>query len=376
MEESEKRRERLRAMRMEAEQAEVCSNVETFAVPDSLSNPLLEKSASQPAQGESYATPRFDYYTDPMAAFSGNKKRGQPDNQIAQDYFTPPSFSASAMPQPSSSFTGPRNPEMRPSPAHQLQSNSSFDQRMYQAQGPYNNAAGYGSPRGMATQQGTPKAWNGSNATTGYYSSGPHGQRNPRGLINPFPVMHQGTPEAWNGSGGTAIYNSPSSASRGGQPFSPGFGPVRSPNINYGQGRPQWYGRGPNPGLGRGGSPGPGSGRGRSGWNGSGTNSGLGQSGARGQGFHSRGSGPEGRQGPQIFYHKSMDEDPWQQVQPLIWKNRSLKGPGSSNSWLPKSISMKKPRVSEASNKSSSQQSLAEYLAASFNEAVNDSPST
>lgn len=231
---------------------------------------------------------------------------------------------------------------MRPLPAHQFQSNSSFDQRMYEAQGPYNTAGGYGSLRGMA------------NSIT----------------------VQQGTPEAWNGSGGTAMYSSPSSASRGGQPFSPGFRPVRSPNFYYGQGRPQWYGRGPNPGSGRGGSLGPSSGRGRGQWNGSSTNSSFGQSGGRGQGFHSRGSGPEGRQGPQIFYHKSMDEDPWQQLQPLLWKSRSVKSPGSSSSWLPKSISMKKPRVSEASIKSSSQQSLAEYLAASFNETVNDSSST
>ncbi|XP_039002204.1 protein SICKLE-like [Hibiscus syriacus] len=48
-----------------------------------------------------------------------------------------------------------------------------------------------------------------------------------------------------------------------------------------------------------------------------------------------------------------------------------LSTPGTSNSWLPKSIATKMAKVSEASsNKFSSQQSLAEYLAASFNKAV------
>lgn len=103
---------------------------------------------------------------------------------------------------------------------------------------------------------------------------------------------------------------------------------------------------------------------------------GLGCSGGRGRGPHSRGFGGDGKQGPECFYDKSMDEDPWQELEPLVWKSRNFKSPGSSNSWFPKSISMKKPRVSEASRQSSSQPSLAEYLAASFNEATNAAPNS
>lgn len=366
MEESEKRRERLRAMRLEAAQAEVSSNAESLSGPGSLSNPLLGNSETQPVQ-ESYSTPRFDFYTDPMSAFSANKKRGQHDNQITPDYFAHLKDSTSAMARPSLSLPGPRNPEITPSPSYPLQNSSSYDQRMYQARGPYNSTAAYGSPRGLVSplppHQGTPEAWTGSRAMTNYYSSAPHSHQSPKGMVGSFPMMHQGTPEAWNGSGGTANYNSPSNASGGGHLYSPGFGPVRSPNFNYRQGRPHWHGNSPRPGSGRGASPGPGSGRGRDHWYGT-------NSGGRGRGFHYRGSELE------RFYHKSMDENPWEQLQPIIWKSRSLKSPSSSNSWLPKSISMKKPRVSEASKQSSSQPSLAEYLAASFNEAVNDAPSS
>ncbi|KAH7567650.1 hypothetical protein ACOSP7_010317 [Xanthoceras sorbifolium] len=372
MEESEKRRERLRAMRMEAAQVEVGSNAENLLGPSSLSNPLLGNSGTHPVE-KSYATPRFDFYTDPMSAFSANKNKGQQDNQITQDYFPHLKDSTSVMARPPSSLPGPRNPEITP-PSHQLQNSSSFGQRMYQAQGPYNSNAAYGSPRGMVSplppHQGTPEASFGSTAMTNYYTSASHSYRSPRGMVSPFPMMHQGPPEAWNGSGGTASYNSPSNASGGGQLYSPGFGFVRSPNFNHGQGRPYWRGNSPSPGSGRGGSHVPSSGRGRGHQYGANMSQGSGHGGGRGRGFHSRGSEPE------CFYHKSMDENPWERLQPIVWKRRSSKSPSSSNSWLPKSISTKKPRVSEASNRSSSQPSLAEYLAASFNEAINDASSS
>lgn len=278
-----------------------------------------------------------------------------------------------------SNLLEPRNSGMIPSPGHQLQASSSFDQRMYQSQSPYNNPHPYRGPRGaspLPIYQGTPEAWSRLQATTSHYSPTIYGQRSPRGMASPFTGIHQGTPESWNGSGGTARYNSPSTASGGGQIFSPSFGPVRSPTFGYGQGRPQWQGRSPSPGSGRGGSPGPSSGRGRGRWYGSSVSPGLGCSGGRGRGLHSRGFGADGKQGPECFYDKSMDEDPWQELEPLAWKSRNFKSPGSSNSWFPKSISMKKPRVSEASRQSSSQPSLAEYLAASFNEATNAAPNS
>ncbi|XP_038990682.1 protein SICKLE-like [Hibiscus syriacus] len=71
-------------------------------------------------------------------------------------------------------------------------------------------------------------------------------------------------------------------------------------------------------------------------------------------------------------------QDPWWHLKPIPWRRQEagmdgLSNPDTSISWLPKSIAMKKAKVSEASyNKFSSQQSLAKYLAASFKKAVED----
>lgn len=106
MEDAEKRSERLKAMRAVASaQAETCNdNVETSAVPGLLANPLLENPATQPALEELSATPRFDFYTDPSAAFSANRK-GAAGNQAVRGYFTSPSNNSS-VPQLSSPHPG------------------------------------------------------------------------------------------------------------------------------------------------------------------------------------------------------------------------------------------------------------------------------
>uniref|UniRef100_A0A7N0UX76 Uncharacterized protein n=1 Tax=Kalanchoe fedtschenkoi TaxID=63787 RepID=A0A7N0UX76_KALFE len=71
MDESERRRERLKAMRNEAARGEAspASQVSGFHV--GLANPLTDGS---PSQEVSRSTPRFDYYTDPMASFSANRR--------------------------------------------------------------------------------------------------------------------------------------------------------------------------------------------------------------------------------------------------------------------------------------------------------------
>jgi hypothetical protein len=330
MDESEKRRERLKAMRMQADQTEGSSNVSSSAVPVSLSNPLIETSAT--IQAESRA-PRFDFYTDPMSAFSDSKKRSKAGNPIRQDDFTSPNNYGSPMARFSPSLPGPRNPGMTPPPAHQINHSSSPNQIMYRAQGPY-------------------------------YSSGPH--RSPIGMAGPFSVQPQ-IPEVWNRPMSPTGYRFPSNPSRGGYLPSPGFGPRGSPHLNTWQGRGHRVSHSPSPGSG------PGRGGGQ--WYGSSMSPGLGQSGGRGRGYRPRLSAPE------QFYNESMFEDPWKFLKPVVWRSvsafvNSLNTPDSSKSWITKSPNTKKAKVSEPSNKSSSQPSLAEYLAASFNEAVNDASST
>ncbi len=236
-------------------------------------------------------------------------------------------------------LSGPMNPGMTLSPAHQIQISSSPNQIMYQAQG-------------------------------SCYSPGPH--RSPIGMVSPF-TMHPRTPEVWNGPIGPTSNSFPYNPARGGLLPSPGFGPRGSPHFNTGQGRGHWVSHSPTPGSGRGGSPSPGSGRGGSCWYGSSRSPGLGQSSGRGRGSRARLLGPE------QFYNESMLEDPWKFLKPVVWRSvsvyvNSLNTPNSSKSWITKSLSTKNPKVSEPSNKSSSQPSLAEYLAASFNEAVNNAP--
>ncbi|KAK3027036.1 hypothetical protein RJ639_041191 [Escallonia herrerae] len=424
MEESAKRKERLVAMRMEAAQA----TVDSGAVFNSLSNPLIETSATRPVQEEPCVPQRFDFYTDPMAAFSGNK-RNKVINQIPQDTSTTPKLGTLS----TYSFTGAQNAGMPP-PALQGQIDYSSKLRMHQAREPYPsygppNTAGMTSPYG--TQPATPQgAWSGPAGTPGYCFP----SNSPRGGNYTSPGYGQGGSPGFNpGQGRGHWYNSSSGpgSGRGGSPnfdgrgrghwFSgspgpsglggspgPNLGQGGSPNFNSGQGRGHWYnnspgpgsgpggspgvaqggstdfnpgrGRGqwfsnsPGPGSGRGGSPHPNSGRGRGQWLGNNVSPVSGRSGGRGRGSHYNVSA-ELR--PDRYYNKSMMEDPWKFLEPVIWKPvENLNIPDSPKSWLPKSISTKRERISGSPGKSSSKPSLAEFLAASFNEAASSEATT
>ncbi|KAL8238455.1 hypothetical protein R6Q59_015022 [Mikania micrantha] len=82
MEESAQRRERLKVMRMEASQEDATFNIDHSAV--NLSNPFLESTTNSQTTSQS-----FNYYTNQMAAYSGNK-RSQVSPQMAQDYSSTP----------------------------------------------------------------------------------------------------------------------------------------------------------------------------------------------------------------------------------------------------------------------------------------------
>lgn len=248
-----------------------------------------------------------------------------------------------------------------------MQNQFPLDQSVYQ-QRPYSSFTAHRSPRITSPSpmhQGYSDAWNGPQATPHYYNFASDGI--PRGMLS-TPPMHPGTyPRIWNPSNASGYGNSPS----------PGFSPADSPNFNYGRGNHQMLGNNQILDSGPKGSPGFSSGRGRGrGYSGS-ISPGRGRSGGRGQGFHGRGFASNRPLGVQCFFDESMLEDPWQNLKPILWKRQEAgidgsSAPGSSNSWLPKSISTKKAKVSENSNKFNSQQSLAEYLAASFNKAVED----
>lgn len=324
MEESEKRRERLRAMRMEAGVSNTsCSCSSSSSSPSSLSNPLLER----PLEDSHAAAPRFGFYTDPMAAFSSDKRRTGLPHSTPRPHFSP-----------SPSVTGQQNPEMPVSGVHQFQNNYSPYQNMHQGGDPY-------------------------------YSPGP--PISPMGIRSPYP-MHQGSPSFSSAPGrGHWFNNSPSPGpGHGGSPY-----PVHQGSPNFRSpppGRGRWYNNSPSsgPGLGHGGGPSPSIGRGRGRWDGSGMSPGSRHSRGRGGGG-GRGSNFDGQ--TRSFYQKSMVEDPWESLTPVIWKGENAAWRNFNNQGLlQKTPIAKKPRVSDPFNTSNSKQSLAEFLAASFDEAAGD----
>ncbi|KAI9076293.1 hypothetical protein K1719_041718 [Acacia pycnantha] len=275
MEDSGQRKRRLEEMRKQAELSEATGGIKALSsgIDSPLLNPLTETSSTMPAQDKSYSAPRFDFYTDPMAAFSSNKKSNV---QTALDHSSPPTFVGSPMAQFSS-------PHMPPPPC----------------------------PESMNSQM-----------THSFAQGSPVPNRN----------------LTWTGPRGSAQYHFPP------QNRSPGFGISGRPFYNSGQHITHQSRHSPNhsPGYGR--SPGLSPGRGRDGWS---------------------------------VLQKSMVEDPWQLLKPVIWKmtdasSKNIYTPEGSKSWASNSSSTNKGGPSPAPVRSSSQPSLAEYLAAAFNEAAND----
>ncbi|WOG81723.1 hypothetical protein DCAR_0100874 [Daucus carota subsp. sativus] len=136
MEELKKRRERLKAMRMEAAQSGADSKGGNSSQTQGLPNPLLQTAATN----QESCPQRFGYSTDPMAAFSGNN-RSKVSQNIAQEHLAPSVQQITPWPLPS--------------------------QGKYQQQESVWSPMGMVRPSGM--QPGTPHgAWNGPGSTYGY----------------------------------------------------------------------------------------------------------------------------------------------------------------------------------------------------------------
>lgn len=249
-----------------------------------------------------------------------------------------------------------------PPPAYQAQTTYFSDQRTFQSPGPYHSSRPFGSPMETPSPFGTP----------------------------------QGSINVVGGSTGTPTHF-PHNMPRGGNFANPGFAQIGSPSFSYGQGRGYGLNNTPQTGSGNWGSPHPHLGRGQSQWQGHNSpqtgprnqhdpypHSGRGR--GRWPGNNNPSSMKSGRKvvdshdkvsaelRPDKYYDKSMVEDPWEMLKPVIWRRKdtptSLDTPDSLKSWLPKSIGAKKARVSESSNKYSSGRSFAEDLAASFHAAT------
>jgi hypothetical protein len=163
---------------------------------------------------------------------------------------------------------------------------------------------------------------------------------------------YQGTPgaPAWgphSGSAGRGSY--PNSCSfvfrhpnpgRGANPMS--YRPRGSPHASYGRGRGQNYNSSPGS------------------W---------GRGGGRGAVSFQYNSGEDRRS----YINKSMVDDPWQDLHPIVGNILIPRAWGGSQSWLPGSLREKKETSAHGQIKSTpSGLSLAEYLDLSFNEASNE----
>ncbi|KAG6434628.1 hypothetical protein SASPL_106266 [Salvia splendens] len=374
MEESQKRRERLKAMRIEAADTTV-ANTDRSLASGGLANPLVEgESTSVPTQ---YFTPRFDYYTDPMAAFSGSRRdnitpqvsHGRPSGPAHQHMPPGPMYRSTAQNQ-SYQTPGVNYPGQRGGP--QGNPPTSWGGPMEFVGRPQGNPPNVrGGPMEFAgpPQGNPPNAWRGPMEFAGRPRGNPP---NAWGGPMEFAGRPRGNPPNARGGPGIALnYASPPNMSRGGHFSNPSFGQEDHPY--YGRGRGQNYYSSPHA-SGHGGSRHPESGRGRGRSFGNSATPGSRMSGGRGGSRESVSA--EVR--PDLYYIKEMVEDPWKMLDPV--KRKDTPAP-ENKSWLPKSITMKKAKVSsEVPQTSISQQSLAQYLASSFgdstDEPVHSEPST
>jgi hypothetical protein len=120
------------------------------------------------------------------------------------------------------------------------------------------------------------------------------------------------------------------------------YRPRGSPHASYGRGRGQNYNSSPGS------------------W---------GRGGGRGAVSFQYNSGEDRRS----YINKSMVDDPWQDLHPIVGNILIPRAWGGSQSWLPESLREKKETSAHGQIKSTpSGLSLAEYLDLSFNEASNE----
>ncbi|XP_039122435.1 protein SICKLE [Dioscorea cayenensis subsp. rotundata] len=339
-ESSEMRRQRLRALRMDADGASAPSPSSPLP---RLFNPLLhDPPFSSPGIDSTPPSSRFDYYTDPMSAFSGSKRKG-----AFPPYNT--GFSSSPVsrpPPPSPSSGGPRNFQMAAShaPAQQFQVNQSPNQNLQMHYPPH-------TPMNQSPNQ---------NLQMHYPPHTPIQQFHVNQSPNQSSQIYYPPGGSWRHPG---QFGAPCSGYRG----SPNSSVPRGPTYNSGGGftSPTWgsSGRGRNP----------------MGYSGRGSFHSNHESRHRNSlspGWSHGGRGPGGSSAQQEtgqLYNKSMLVDPWQNLKPVVGNILvPLAGP---DFWLPKSLQAKKAKVVESGTETSNnshQSSLAEYLALSLEEAINN----
>ncbi|OAY75627.1 hypothetical protein ACMD2_03116 [Ananas comosus] len=324
MEDSAKRKERLLSLRMEASAASQTSAPPPTASPLPHPTPFLPPPLQ--AAEASPRTPRFDYYTNPTGGFSGSKRKSahhhspSPNPPYARPNAGPRNYYMGGNPSPAhQSFVsaGAGNYYMggKPSPAHQSHNYQFPDHSPFQAP-PY--------PPPSSSWRGPIHCQTPLSGPCGTPPSGPSAS-------NPC---------------NTPVHGFYSNSSRGGS---------KSPNYDQG-GSPMNYPAIRNSsnsysGRGKGFSP-------------------RGSSGRGGGGRRPSVNNQSGSEEPEHHYGKSMVEDPWKSMQPIV--GNILEPRSGSRAWLPESLTAKENKPERSASKLNSELSLAEYLDMSFNETVDE----
>lgn len=291
-------------MRMEASSSSTDRHSPSFSTPSMpLSNPLIYPSVTSL---ESPVSPhRFDYYTDPTAAyFSAGRNMNRKGGDAGHDsYYRPPIFSSPIRSASPPSYTA-------------AQQQFAGQQMEYHFQ-PHNTRAQHvPSPN---TPFLRPQA--GSLTSPIQYPSPASGDRG---------APHH-LPRPWNVSGNSSEQTfTPNSSNGGGQSSSR---PMYTPYSGI-RGSP--HSRSSGRGSGRGGSP-----------------------------YNNQGYGSGRPKKLDSFFIKSMVKDPWRKLKPIVG---NILVPLQPLPWLPKSIATKKPKVDEKSTDITPKQNLAEFLALAFEE--------
>ncbi|KAG6506878.1 protein SICKLE-like [Zingiber officinale] len=325
MEESAKRKAKLQAVRLEAAQA-VASNQSSHSSSSSTSflpspSPSLlrlppPRFGDRPELQTPPPAPRFDFYTDPMSAFSDSKRMRGAD---ASGGFSP--FS-------------PRRPTPPSSPSFPYGIRNTYVDSSYPAyhQTPHpSDSSSYRMPSRVPHNSSWRSPIQSQSSLSGHQGS---------------PVTGLGSWNTSGGSSGRGFQANPSGSFFGSPHFSLGGSQLSDAQTNssysdFGRGRGGQYSGG----------------------------SGSRSIGGRGQRFNGRVST---RDDIASYFRKSMLEDPWRDMEPVVGDIlEPMAGPGY---WLPESLSRKNSKVPETESryKLESKSSLAEFLAASLEEAISD----
>ncbi|KAM0874396.1 hypothetical protein ACQ4PT_037446 [Festuca glaucescens] len=331
-ESSANRRERLLALRSAAA-ATGSSSSSPSAAPPPLPPPAWDLPEPDLTPSSAPRPPaRFGFYTNPGAAFSSAAaphKRKNPDTLLGPSPAPAPPHAGSG--NYGNNYPPPHQHHMAPSQMEPAPPGTSQWKSPMQFQTPMSEYGG--------VPPGPPPHWNphSTSPAQGYYPRSPNfgfrGSNIGRGG-NPMNCGPRGSPVNYGPRG------SPTNYEPRGSPMN--YGPRGSPCSSSGRGRGENYYSGPGS-------------RGRGGRGGSGFQN------------HSGGQG-------QMNYYKSMVDDPWKNLRPIVGSILPIGG-GGAKSWFQESLRTKKDNIPDQGrviSTSTSGLSLAEYLDLSFNEVSNE----